>query len=249
MSETIIQKTHLGKGSLTYFLHEFEFRLNHPGPGLHNIAMTGIALVFLICQDAAELLTNYESAWAGVQDYSCNLTTAEKVGDKTEYTSYKMLYMRPGWVKYTQTDGDRKGSKAAYDPNTGKITASLGGVLGFIKITADPTDSRVTSARGERMDQSDFGWILKDWKGYLAAGKVSVGDQETKGDIQVYRLVAKGLDPAKENGSVRIIMYLRADNWLPYQTIHYDSNGDILLKATFKDLKLNQGLKEKDFKI
>jgi len=211
--------------------------------------MTGIALILLISQDAAELLANYEAAWAGVQDYSCTLTTAEKVGDDTEYTSYRVLYMRPGWVNYTQLEGDRKGSKATYDPNTGKVNASLGGVLGFIKVTADPTDSRVTSKRGERMDQSDFGWILKDWKAYLAAGKVSVTGEDTKGDIPVYRLVAKGLDPEKENGSARIVMYLRADNWLPYQTIHYDSDGNVLLKATFKDLKLNQGLKEKDFKI
>jgi outer membrane lipoprotein-sorting protein len=211
--------------------------------------MSGLALVLLISQDAAELLANYEAAWAGVQDYTCILTTSEKVGDKTETASYRMLYMKPGWINYTQIEGSRKGSKATYDPNTGKITASLGGVLGFIKITTDPTDSRVISARGERMDRSDFGWILKDWKAYLAEGKVSLGGEETKGDIKVYRLVAKGLDPQKENGSARIVLYLRADNWLPYQTAHYDSDGSLILKATFKDLKLNQGLKEKDFKI
>ena len=211
--------------------------------------MTGIAFILLISQDASELLANYEATWAGVQDYSCTVTIAEKVADDTEYASYKVLYMRPGWLNYTQLDGERKGSKATYDPNTGKITASLGGVLGFIKITADPTDSRVTSKRGERMDRSDFGSMLKDWKDYLAAGKVSVTGEETKGDITVYRLVAKGLDPSKQNGSARIVMYLRADNWLPYQTIQYNSEGNVLLKATFKDLKLNQGLKEKDFKI
>lgn len=211
--------------------------------------MSGIALILLIGQDAAELLAKYEAAWAGVQDYSCTLITSEKVGDKTETATYRMLYMRPGWIHYTQIEGNRKGSKATYDPNTGKITASLGGVLGFIKITADPTDSRVTSARGERMDRSDFGWMLKGWKAYLAEGKVSVTGEETKGDVKVYKLVAKGLDPEKENGSARIVMYLRADNWLPYQTVHYDSEGNVILKATFKDLKLNQGLKEKDFKI
>lgn len=211
--------------------------------------MTGITFILLIGQEASELLSNYEAAWAGVQDYSCTLITSEKVGDKAETATYQMLYMKPGWVKYTQLEGDQKGSKAVYDPNTGKITASLGGVLGFIKITADPTDSRVTSKRGERMDQSDFGWILKDWKGYLSAGRVSVTGEDTRGDIKVYRLVAKGLDPAKENGSTKIILYLRADNWLPYQTVHYDANGDLLLKATFKDLKINQGFSEKNFKI
>lgn len=225
------------------------FILNPITPGLHNIVMTGLSFILLIGQEPSELLAKYEAAWAGVQDYSCVLTTAERVGEDTEYTSYQMLYMRPGWIKYTQLEGDQKGSKAVYNPNTGKVTASLGGVLGFIKITTDPTDSRVTSKRGERMDRSDFGWILKDWKSYLAQGKVSVGGEETKGDIKVFRLVAKGLDPDEENGSARIVMYLREDNWLPYQTIHYDSEGNVILKATFKELKLNQGLSEKDFKI
>jgi len=61
--------------------------------------------------------------------------------------------------------------------------------------------------------------------------------------------VAENLDPSKNHGDVKIEMFVRSDIWMPYKFIHYNAEGGVNMKATFRDIKLNTGLTEADFKI
>ena len=77
---------------------------------------------------------------------------------------------------------------------------------------------------------------------------------EFKGDTAVeglkgLLLEATGCDTAKYHGTWKEILLLDPDNHLPVLIEQFDSSGELIHRVRIKDLKLNRGLKEEDFRL
>lgn len=206
-------------------------------------------LLALVGMSPQEVLDAFGGAWADVRDYVCVLSSTEVARGKAHTGVYDYSYMKPGWIRVKVLEGDKKGSRVVYNPHTKKVTGRLGGVLGFLSVTTDPTDPKVCSPRGIPLTQGAFGAILMDWKHHLASGaNLWYQGEETVEGVACWVLGVDGLDPSGNYGAVKKYLYLRQDNHLPYRIVEYDSGNNRVLVATFRNLRLNTGLTENDFR-
>ncbi len=196
---------------------------------------------------ADSVLTKSLSAFQALRDYQCTLYSHMTKGNKKEDRVYLYRFMKPHWIYMKVIKGSSKGAEIVYNPETGKIRAHKGGILSKIKLTLDPTDKKVLSLRGHRVDRTDFGTILNAWIRVRDRVKVVEFGGRVDG-IECIVLEAKGLDPSLWNGADRARLYIRTDNYLPYVREEYE--GDKLVhRAIYKDLKINTGLTKDDFKM
>ena len=207
-----------------------------------------IASLYAFQADSGPVM-EHKSSFDRIQDYTGILESFIRKGDKTEERTYEYRYMKPGWVYMKILEGDNKGAVVIYNPKTEKVRARKGGILGAIKLTFDPTDKKVLSIRGHRVDESHMGAILNRWLDYLARARVEFkGDTAVEG-LKGLLLEATGCDTAKYHGTWKEILLLDPDNHLPVLIEQFDSSGELIHRVRIKDLKLNRGLKEEDFRL
>ncbi len=207
-----------------------------------------MGILFVLAITPQEVISAFEEAWAGVKDYRCTLYSKELGPKGYEQGVYEYWFLKPGWIRVKVLEGKKKGSRVVYNPKTKKVTGRLGGVLGFLSITTDPWDKRVLSPRGIPLTEGSFEAALREWKGYLRAGKVWFDGEKTVDGVACWVLGVKDLDPSKNYGSVKKYLYIRKDLKLPYLALDYDASDREVVRAYFKDLKLNTGLRPEDFK-
>jgi len=206
-----------------------------------------MALAFLAVTPA-EVIQAFDGAFSSLSDYRCTVYSKELGPKGYQEGVYEYWFLKPGWIRVKVIEGPKKGSRAVYNPNTGKVTGRLGGVLGFLSITTDPWDKRVLSPRGIPITEGTFGSILADWKSHLSQGKVWFEGERTVDGVACWVLGAKDLDPGKNFGSVKKYLYIRKDLKLPYLTVDYDAEDREVIRAYFRNLRVNTGLKPEDFK-
>ena len=194
------------------------------------------------------LLDSLETRWNQIQDYTMELHSFQKKGEKTQNRVYAFRYMRPGWIYLHVLEGDGKGAHVVYNPQTDKVRAKKGGLLSVIKLTLSPDDKRVLSIRGFGIKDTPFDVLLRRWRTYLQTAQVQLqGPQEVEGQ-EVYVLEATGVDPTLSKGADREVLYLRSTDFLPVGFDQYEG-GELVHRVRYKDLRLNVGLTEEDFKI
>jgi len=66
-------------------------------------------------------------AWQGVKDYTCILSSYNRLGDKEEYKTYEYWYLKPGYVRMKVIKGKGKGGEVFYDPHRDKVRGHKGG--------------------------------------------------------------------------------------------------------------------------
>ncbi|MCD6087527.1 MAG: DUF1571 domain-containing protein [Candidatus Hydrothermae bacterium] len=216
--------------------------------------MVTLSTVFMIAslyafQADSGPIVKLKSSFDSILDYTCILESFVRKGDKKEVRTYEYRYMKPGWVYMKILKGDNKGAVVIYNPETGKVRARKGGILGAIKLTFDPTDKKVLSIRGHRVDESHMGAILNRWLDYLTRAKVEYKGETTVDSLKGPLLEATECDTAKYHGTWKEILLLDADNHLPVLIEQFDRSGKLIHRVRIKDLKLNTGLKKEDFKL
>ncbi len=204
--------------------------------------------LLLLAITPEEALKAFEAAWAGVRDYKCTLYSKELGKKGYQQGVYEYWFLKPGWIRVKVLEGPKKGSRVVYNPKTNKVTGRLGGALGFLSITTDPWDKRVLSPRGIPLTKGTFEAALRAWKGYLRAGKVWFDGERTVDGVKCWVLGAKDLDPQKNFGAVKKYLYIRQDLKLPYLALDYDAQDREVVRAYFRDLQVNAGLSEEDFR-
>ena len=196
---------------------------------------------------ADSVLQKAMNAFEALHDYQTTLVSHMIKGKKKEDRVYLYKFMKPHWIYMKVIKGKDKGAEIVYNPITKKIRAHKGGLLSKIKLTLDPTDKKVLSLRGHRVDRTDFGSIISQWLKVKDKVKV-VGIGGRVDGIECTVLEADNLNPAEWHGADRAKLYIRTDNNLPYVREEYE--GDKLVhRAIYKDLKINVGLTEDDFKM
>jgi outer membrane lipoprotein-sorting protein len=150
---------------------------------------------------------------------------------------------KPAMLKCDVKSGPNSGSVAIF--NNGVVHAHPGGILKVFTVALKPDDSRLKSANGWPMVESDFSSIWKAMQKYSAEGcpsKVSA-EPVTMPSQSIKVLV---LEMTKANGQ----MYKRAlvdpKTMLPVEWWDY-VDGKIYAHSNWTDFKGNQGLSETFF--
>jgi len=195
-----------------------------------------------------EVISLFRAHWDSLHDYTCIVESYEKLGEKEDFHAYEFRYMKPGWIWMKIIKGKNKGSQVAYNPFKNKVRAKKGGILGVVKLTLDPSNKKVVSIRGYQVNQSDFGYHLKRWEEYLKNYTVTVKIDTLEGK-EAIRLDATGIDPEKYGDTYSETIWLYPENFLMLKLEARDKNGVVFHRAVYKNVKINQGLTEEEFKI
>lgn len=195
-------------------------------------------LYILISISADEIVANLRENLTKIKDYTAKMESkVPKENGKTEYKLYSQKYM-DGWVYMEVLDGENKGGIAVYNPKTGKVRAKKG----FLKVTLSPNDNRLRSPKGHRIYESHIPYFIKRVK---SAEFLSEGTLFGK---RVY-IIKVPLQPSENYGASYSKYWIDSETFLPVMVVDYTSDGNEVRTVNFRDIRVNVGLTQEDFKI
>ncbi len=209
---------------------------------MKNHRFCGLVMVLLLigagvlkAQEGAQVFYGQVfQVWQGVRDYTCTMDSYNRLGDKEEYKTYEYWYLKPGYVRMKVIKGKGKGGVAFYDPHRNKVRGHKGGFFSFVVLTLSPTDKRVTSIRGVRMDETTFGHILSQLKPYVDHGQCGVGLGTP------VTLSCKSSTPY--HGDIFSEKIVFDSQLFPVVWERYGKDGTLLYRLECKDVQINKGL-------
>jgi len=210
-----------------------------------KVALTG-ALLLLFCTvswggtSTLGLYNRSLKAWQGVRDYTCTMESYNRLGDEEEYKTYEYRYLKPGYIRMKVIKGKGKGGEVFFDPTRKKARGHKGGFFSFIVLTLDPSDKRIVSIRGVRVDQTSFGYILDQLKPYMDAGECRVIEER---DMQGLECSAAS---KSYHGDIWREKVLLDGSLMPVVWERYGKDGTLLYSLKCTDVRLNSGLTLKE---
>jgi len=180
-----------------------------------------------------------KKAEAALKDYTATMESKTYKDGKLEYKEYIQKYMRPGFIYMKVIRGANRGGVAVYHPEKRKVRVKKGP----LKLWLSPDDRRLRSPVGHRIYESHIPWFVKRLSD--DARFVSEG---TLFGRKVYILEQK-LDPTKNYGAVKAKYWIDSQSMLPVMITDYDAEGNVVRTVKYRNLKVNVGLTEDDFKI
>ncbi len=185
-------------------------------------------------------LAAFARTWATVDDYRATVTDQEHTNDgsQTTDTTYQFRFKKPDLARIDVIAGRNRGGGAVYRGGD-SIVGHTGGFLSAIKMSIPLSDARAKSLRGGTIDQSSFGYELREMLETPGVLTESPGPDATTSVALVPRT-------ALPDGVTRMVVDLSNANHLPVARRQYV--GDKLVKSeTFRDVQPNVGLAEGDF--
>jgi outer membrane lipoprotein-sorting protein len=196
-----------------------------------------------------ELFQHIQAKWAALQDYTCVLETYSKKGEKEQTSTIEQKFLKPKWIRMQITEGDGKGSIGVYNPFTKKVRGCKTGILKIVVLTLEITDSRVSSIRGHRIDQGDFLTMLERLEDYHTSGEITSIERTTYNEKPAYLFKAEVTDTSKLWGAQKESIWLSEDNLLPLRSEQRLGDNTLVHSSTYRDIKIDTGLTEEDFKL
>jgi len=203
-------------------------------------------------------------AYRTVQDYTAQLYRTERVGDdlrKEERIFLKfrkpdMIYMK--WQTSPNPGLLNEGTEVIYPaaPGKKKMTAHLGGLINLITptVTVDPTDKMVMDNNRHPVTHTGIGFILDLFVQQRDRAVEDAGFQQVyHGMVEIMGRQTHKIEfimPGKQKGyyCYRAEVYFDAVHKLPIRIVVYNWEDELVERYSFKDLALNVGLTEEDFK-
>ncbi len=206
--------------------------------------------------DPLSILRGMAPAYEKVDNYTAiflkqELVNGELLPEETITFKFKKLFkVYMGWMK-----GPHEGREALYveGENEDKVIGHEGGFFGFITLNMEPTSS--TAMRGNRHPITDIGL------GRLIRIISDNGERAEKDGVLEIRYVGREevfgrdthhiqaeLPPDRGYYGGRIEIWVDAGNGLPIKIRIYGWDGTLWESYGYKDLKLNPGLTDAEFK-
>lgn len=193
--------------------------------------------------NTAPAITEFDRAFAAVNDYSAVLHVHEAKGNQTQDRVYQYQFMKPHFAKTLILEGDGRGSGGVW-VGTDQVSGHQGGILSGIHMKVSIHDPRAVSLRGVTIPEGLLQRIVDDYA--TTAGKLTQGSGGKIGGVETDRLDLKVADPGANGDISEQILYLSKETHWPIRQIMY-SGSQIVLDETVSDLKTNTGLKQSDF--
>jgi len=210
-----------------------------------------------VAPDPEKLVEGMHAAYDKVQDYTATFLKQERVkGELLPMETVALKFRKPFMVYMKWLKGPHDGREALYVQGKydNKVTGHEGGFISFVTLHMEPTGS--TAMKGNRHPITDVGigrLIEIIDTNFTRAQKTHelkltyIGVEPVNGS-NAYHL--KGELPADESKGYygkTIQLWVDKGLGLPVKIMVFGWKDELLEMYTYKDLRLNPGLTEKDF--
>lgn len=199
--------------------------------------------------DVDSVVRLFKKAWQTIEDYECSLESEVRQGNEKEYRVYEYKFKKPKWIFMKIVVGKDKGAKLVYNPITNKVLACKSGLLSFIKITADPTDRRITSIRGDRIDESYWGTIFEGGSYDLKNSEQRIAGEEIFEGRKTWLIEVVTSKPELNRGIAKEKFWIDQEQHLPLRFEQWDKEGTLVHRVVYRQIKINTGIGSAIFKL
>ena len=203
------------------------------------------------------LLTQLESSYAGIEDYTAVFQKQERVdGELLPEETILLKFQKPLKVYMKWIKGPHQGREALYveGENDNKVIAHEGGFRRFVTLSLDPAGPTAMEGNRHPITEVGFGHILdglhKDIHTAVEHDEfeiVRIGEEQFKnrpGIVLEARTVPRG---ERKYYASRMVLHVDRELMLPVDTSFYDDKGDLFERYVYTDVRLNVGITPKDF--
>jgi outer membrane lipoprotein-sorting protein len=197
--------------------------------------------------EALAILARMDAAYAEVAAYQTDMEVREyRKGKYQESKRFGYSFKKPNRLRIDMKS-PKPGTVLVYPDRGGKVTLRPGGWSGVVTLHLAPDNALLASGSGQRIDQSDFGLLLRNLRHSLSDGRrgeieiseagnhiaieVLAQDHYLPGVQTLYRFV---VDPA---------------NWLPLEISESTPQGSPKRKSIFGNLRTSVVLEEAFFRL
>ncbi len=214
---------------------------------LGAMLVTGLALANLTgparAANTAPAITQFDKAFAAINDYSYKLHSHEVKGSAIQERVYDYWFLKPHYAKTYIESGDGKGGGGVWTGGT-QVSGHQGGILSAFHLKVDLHDPRAVSLRGYTLPDGLMQNIVQTY--VTTPGTLTQANGGKIGGVATDRLDLKVADPSAYGGISEMILYLSKTTHWPIRQILYQGKQDVL-DQQFSDIKTDTGLKPSDF--
>jgi len=138
--------------------------------------------------EIAAILARLDAAYAKVDSYQTAMEVREyRKGKYQESKRFLYTFRKPNQLRIDM-QSPQPGTILVYPDRGGKVTLRPGGWTGFVTLHLAPDNSMLASGSGQRIDQSDFGLLLRNMRHSLAErrrGEIGLSESEGRVSIEV----------------------------------------------------------------
>jgi outer membrane lipoprotein-sorting protein len=209
-----------------------------------------------IAPDALITLDRMETAYAGVQDYTANFLKQERVGGELLPEENILLkFKKPFKIYLKWLKGPHEGREALYVDGKydNKVIGHEGGLFGFVTLHMDPKGKIATLDNRHSILDVGIGRlidiVMENVRRAHKAGELKPAIT----DDAAFGKPAKKIDVILPNDRTKGYYASRFELWtdnetgLPVRLKAYGWDGELIESYGYKDLKVNQGLKDGEF--
>jgi outer membrane lipoprotein-sorting protein len=185
------------------------------------------------------IIESFQRALDNVDDYQCIFEEYTALGKQEERRTFRYFFKKPRLIRMEILSGRDRGSIAVY--KDGRVKGRKGGLLSFITLNLKLTDPRVTNIRGDRIDESDWFFLLQEVLVCQKKDTVRLVKTDYLDGKMVY-LLEFGINQQRN-------LYIEANTFLPKRLEQFDTNGRLIHIIEYKDIRINQKLTEDFFNL
>jgi hypothetical protein len=168
-------------------------------------------------------------------------------GQVVETERFLYTFRKPDHIRIDM-ESPYAGMVLVYPGEDGKVTVKPGGFFGFMKLNLSPDSSLLNAAKGQRIDQTDMGLLIKNIEHSLTDrrhGEVKISEQDGQVRIEVL---------AEDHFLAGVLtlyhFFIDKTRWLPVEIREFAPTKGILKREVrFRNLKTSIGITESFFRI
>lgn len=197
--------------------------------------------------EVAAILARLDAAYAKVESYQTEMEVREyRKGKYLESKRFLYTFRKPNQLRIDM-QSPQPGTVLVYPDRGGKVTLRPGGWTGFVTLHLAPDNSMLASGSGQRIDQSDFGLLLRNLHHSLSdRRRGGIGLTEAPGRVSIEVLADDNFLPGVQTLYRYVIDSAR---WLPLELHESTPKGSPKRSSLFRNLKTTITLNESYFRV
>jgi hypothetical protein len=195
----------------------------------------------------AGILSKLETAYAAVTSYQTEMEVREyRKGKYQESKRFRYSFRKPDQLRIDMRV-PKPGTVLIYPDQQGKVTLRPGGWAGIVTLHLAPDNAMLASGSGQRIDQSDFGLLLRNIRHSLTdhrRGDVVQSEAPDRFSIEV--LADDHFLPGVQT-LYRFV--IDKSNWLPLEVHECTPQGAPKRVSIYADLRTSVTLSDDFFRV
>lgn len=184
----------------------------------------------------------FSARYEKINNYHCLIQSYEKSGRKTMNRIIDYYFMKPDCIYVKVLEGKNRGSSAIFRDN--KVKASMGGILGKIRIIFKPSNKLVLSLRGHRLDESGWGHSLMSINKMIKDNWASKATENPEENTNQWILEFSTHTAGNPQIMHKYMIDTREKIVVAFE---YYEDGELLEESIFKSIEINSGVDPKLF--